>query len=67
MHEIFFISGEDFALNEQWAVYLGGCGQYFTRNDYGVKNGKLKICKERLKAESTWYTKQRFNHQYKIR
>ena len=75
----FFISGENYAVNEQLTVYLGVRGQYFTRNDYGVKDGKLIICKEKLRPESKEYTKEdllmcndsiiniKYDDEYKVR
>jgi hypothetical protein len=47
-----------YIVNKQFTVYLGGRGQYFTRNDYGVKDGELKICQEKLRLESTEYTQE---------
>jgi hypothetical protein len=47
-----------YIVNKQFTVYLGGRGQYFTRNDYGVKDGELKVCQEKLRLESTEYTQE---------
>ncbi len=47
-----------YTVNKQFTVYLGSRGQYFTRNDYGVGNGKLRICKEKLRPESSEYTQE---------
>ena len=45
-----------YTVNKQFTVYLGRSGQYFTRNDYGVKDGQLDICQEKFKPRSTEYT-----------
>ena len=45
-----------YAINKQFTVYLSGRSQYFTRNDYGVKEGRFVICKEKLGPISTQYT-----------
>ena len=47
-----------YTVNKQFTVYLGGRGQYFTRNDYGVKDGKLYICDEKFRPVSTEYTQE---------
>ncbi|CAB3999061.1 Hypothetical predicted protein [Paramuricea clavata] len=47
-----------YTVNKQFTVYLGSRGQYFTRNDYGMKNGKLYICQEKLRSSSTEYTQE---------
>jgi hypothetical protein len=47
-----------YILNKQFTVYLGRRGQYFTRNDYGVKDGKLYVCQEKVKPKSTEYTQE---------
>jgi hypothetical protein len=38
-----------YTVNKQFTVYFAARGQYFTRNDYGVKDGKLYICEEKLR------------------
>ena len=45
-------------LNKQFTFYFQGTGQSFTRNDYGVGDGKLYICKEKLGPISTEYTQE---------
>ena len=47
-----------YTVNKQFTVYLAGYGQYFTRNDYAVMDGKLRICKEKLRSISTKYTQE---------
>ncbi|CAB4007777.1 Hypothetical predicted protein [Paramuricea clavata] len=52
------ISRENYTVNEQFTVYLGGRGQYVTRNEYELKDGKPYICEEKLRAASTEYTQE---------
>ena len=47
-----------YAVSKQFIVYLSPTGQYFTRNDYGVIDGKPHICEEKLRAELTEYTQE---------
>jgi hypothetical protein len=47
-----------YTVNKQFTVYLAATSQYFTRNDYGVKDGKLTICREKFKPISTEYTQE---------
>ena len=47
-----------YAVNKQFTVYLAASSQYFTRNDYGVHNGKPYICEENFKPISTEYTQE---------
>ena len=47
-----------YTVNKQFTVYLGSRGQYFTRNDYGVRYGEPYICEEKLGHISTEYTKE---------
>ena len=68
-----------YAVNKQFTVYSAGQGQYFTRNDYGVKNSKPHICDEKFKPESTEYTQEdllmcndsiiniKYDDEYKVR
>ncbi|CAB4029502.1 Hypothetical predicted protein [Paramuricea clavata] len=68
-----------YAVNKQFTVYLQRRGQYFTRNEYGVKDGKPYICKEKLKSISTEYTQEdllmcidsiiniKYDDEYKVR
>ncbi|CAB4018736.1 Hypothetical predicted protein, partial [Paramuricea clavata] len=74
-------SGENYAVNEQFTVYLGSRGQYVTRNDYGVidRYGKPYTCDEKFRTESTEYTKEdllmcndsiiniKYDDEYKVR
>ena len=45
-------------MNKQFTVYLAPRSQYFTRNDYGVKNGKPYTCQEKFRPISTEYTRE---------
>ncbi len=47
-----------YTVSKQFTLYLSPTGQYFTRNDYGVMDGKPHICKEKLRPESTEYTQE---------
>ena len=65
-------------MNKQFTVFYAARSQYFTRNDYGVKDGKLYICKKKFKPKSTEYTEEdllmcndsvvniRYDDQYKV-
>ncbi len=65
-------------MSKQLTVYVPPRSQYFTRNDYGVINGKLIICKEKLRLLSTEYTQEdlsmcddsilniKYNDEYKV-
>ena len=67
-----------YVVSKQFTVYLSATSEYFTRNDYAVINGKLIICKKKLRRESTEYTKEdlsmcndsiiniKYNDEYKI-
>ncbi|CAB3993058.1 Hypothetical predicted protein [Paramuricea clavata] len=52
------LSARYYTVNKQIIVYVAVTSQYFTRNDYGVTDGKLYICREKLRPESTEYTTQ---------
>ena len=68
-----------YMVNKQFTLYLSGTSQYFTRNDYGVSDGEPYICKEKLEAASTEYTKEdllmcndsiiniKYDDEYKVR
>ncbi|CAB3993515.1 Hypothetical predicted protein [Paramuricea clavata] len=68
-----------YTVNKQLTVYYAARSQYITRNDYGVKNGKPYICKEKLRPTSTEYTKEdllmcndsilniKYDDEYKVR
>jgi hypothetical protein len=45
-------------VNKQFTVYFAPRSQYFTRNNYGVKNGKPYICEENLRPTSSEYTEE---------
>ena len=47
-----------YTVNKQFTFYVAPTDQYFTRNDYAVKDGKLKICREKLGPTSTEYTQE---------
>ena len=49
---------KNYAVNEKLTICLWTKRQYFTRNDYVLANGKLCVCKEKLKPESREYTKE---------
>ena len=66
-------------MNKQFTVYAVGEGQYFTRNDYGVEDGRLYTCEEKLRPTSTEYTQEdllmcndsiintKYDDEYKVR
>ena len=66
-------------MSKQFTVYLAGYGQYFTRNDYAVIDGVLKICKEKLRSISTEFSQEdlsmcndsiiniKYDDEYKVR
>ncbi|CAB3981155.1 Hypothetical predicted protein [Paramuricea clavata] len=70
---------EYYTVNKQFTVYLAPTIQYFTRNDYWVKNGKPYICKEKLKPVLYEYTQEdllmcndsiiniKYDDEYKVR
>ncbi|CAB3996765.1 Hypothetical predicted protein [Paramuricea clavata] len=45
-----------YTVNKQFTVYSGGDGDYFKRNDYWVENGRLTMCEENNRPDSTEYT-----------
>jgi hypothetical protein len=47
-----------YTVNKRFSVYLAPRSQYFTRNDYGVKDGKPYICEEKSRSTSTEYTQE---------
>ena len=47
-----------YTVNKQFTLYLERRGQYFTRNDYGLKDGRPYICEEKFKPTSTEYTQE---------
>ena len=68
-----------YTVNKQFTVFYAARSQYFTRNDLGVKDGKLYICKEKFKPKSTDYTQEdlsmrndsiiniKYDDEYKVR
>ena len=70
---------EYYAVNKQFTIYLASSGQYFIRNDYAMNDGKLYICKEKLRPKSTEYTQEdllmcndsiiniKYDDEYKVR
>ncbi|CAB4041391.1 Hypothetical predicted protein [Paramuricea clavata] len=68
-----------YTVNKQFTVYDAPWSQYFTRNEYGVHDGKLHICKEKFKPTSTEYTREdllmcndsiiniKYDDEYKVR
>jgi hypothetical protein len=66
-------------VNKQFTVYLAPKSQYFTRNDYGVKDGSPYTCEEKFKPSSTEYTQEdllmcndsiiniKYDDEYKVR
>ena len=47
-----------YTVNKQFTVYFVATSQYFTRNDYGLRDGKPHICQEKLRPTSTEYTQE---------
>ncbi|CAB3982652.1 Hypothetical predicted protein [Paramuricea clavata] len=47
-----------YSVTKQFTVYLAPSTQYFIRNDYGVQDGRLTLCEEKLRPTSTVYTKE---------
>ncbi len=47
-----------YTVSKQFTVYYTRTGQYFTRNDYGVRDGEPEICQEKLRPYSTDYTQE---------
>ncbi|CAB3995306.1 Hypothetical predicted protein, partial [Paramuricea clavata] len=73
------IHARNYTVNKQFTVYLAPRSQYFTRNNYGVKDGKPYICQEKLRPASTEYTQEdllmcndsiiniKYDDEYKVR
>ncbi|CAB4037745.1 Hypothetical predicted protein [Paramuricea clavata] len=67
-----------YTVNKQFTVYQAGRSQYFTRNDYGVRDSKPYICQGKLRPISTEYTQEdllmcndsiiiiKYNDEYKV-
>ncbi|XP_028395154.1 uncharacterized protein LOC114519253 [Dendronephthya gigantea] len=53
-----FIKTRVYVVNKQFTLYYQWRGQYLTRQDYRVKDGKPFVCKGRLRPESTEFTKE---------
>ncbi len=47
-----------YTVSNQFTVYYAPTGQYFTKNDYAVIDGKPHICREKLRPHSTEYTQE---------
>jgi hypothetical protein len=47
-----------YIVTKQFTAYSAYNSQYFTRNDYAVIDGKLYICREKFKLQSTQYTQE---------
>ncbi|CAB4005130.1 Hypothetical predicted protein [Paramuricea clavata] len=47
-----------YTVNKQFIVYYAVTSQYFTRNEYGVEDGKPYTCDEKFRPKSTEYTKE---------
>ena len=45
-------------MNKEFTLYDAPRNQYFTRNDYGLRDGKPHICQEKFKPTSTEYTQE---------
>ena len=68
-----------YAVNKQFTVYSTVSGQFFTRNDYAVIDGKPNVCKTKLRPESREYTQEdllmcnesiiniKYDDEYKVR
>ena len=46
-----------YTLNKKFTAYVAPHTQYFTRNEYDVINGRLRVCKKKLRPITTEYTK----------
>ncbi|CAB3993516.1 Hypothetical predicted protein [Paramuricea clavata] len=47
-----------YTVNKEFTVYFVPRNQYFTRNDYGVRDGKPHMCDEQFRPISTEYTQE---------
>ncbi|CAB4024663.1 Hypothetical predicted protein [Paramuricea clavata] len=68
-----------YAVNKQFTVYSTVSGQFFTRNDYAVIDGKPNVCITKLRPESKEYTQEdllmcndsiiniKYDDEYKVR
>ena len=54
----FFLNRPYYVVSKQFTVYFSDTSQYFTKNDYGVIDGKPHICEEKLRPYSTGYTQE---------
>ena len=54
----FWLYRKYYTVNKQFTVYDVPGSQYFTRNSYGVEDGKPYICDEKFKPTSTEYTQE---------
>ncbi|CAB3981152.1 Hypothetical predicted protein, partial [Paramuricea clavata] len=58
IRELQWLYRQYYTVNKQFTVYFAATSQYFTRNDYGVGDGKPSICKENIKPTSIEYTQE---------
>ncbi|CAB4023183.1 Hypothetical predicted protein [Paramuricea clavata] len=68
-----------YTVNKQFTIYYAARSQYFTRDDYGMKDGQLSICEEKLRPTSTEYNEEdlllcndsiiniKYDDEYKVR
>ena len=55
-YDYLILSKHAFIVDKQFTVYHRRGSQYLTRHDYGVRDGRLHVCKERLKPNSYQFT-----------
>ncbi|CAB4018003.1 Hypothetical predicted protein [Paramuricea clavata] len=53
-----WLNRQYYTVKKQFTVYYAAANQYFTRNDYGVQDGKPYVCQEKFRLKSTKYTKE---------
>ena len=58
IRELWLYRRKYYTVNKQFTVYYAPTSQYFTRNYYGVEDGKLIICEEKLRPISREYTQE---------
>ncbi|CAB4018002.1 Hypothetical predicted protein [Paramuricea clavata] len=74
-----WLNRQYYTVKKQFTVYFAAANQYFTRNDYGVQDGKPYVCQEKFRLKSTKYTKEdllmcndsniniKYDDEYKVR